>query len=286
MTLGWTLTLAIVATSGSAQAQATKPVVPPTTREKTKKAEKAEKQAPKAAELIDLNSASVEELATLPGIGEVLARKIVDARPHKAVADLAGLGIPARTINGLKSLAEVRPLPVAVDLNNDPLNRVETLPGVGPALAKEVIAARPFAGFDDLAKLKGFGPAKVDSLKGRVKFGKAEPVAKAKAEPKAESSKMEPTAKTKAESSKMEPATKTKAEPKAAASKEAKPPGGKVNLNTAGLEELDALPGIGPVYAQAIVANRPYAKIEDVMKIKGIKEVEFGKIKDLISVGK
>jgi len=61
-----------------------------------------------------------------------------------------------------------------------------------------------------------------------------------------------------------------------------------VNINTATKEELDALPGIGPVKAQAIVdyrnANGPFKSPEDIMKVKGIKEGEFGKIKDQISV--
>ncbi len=278
--LNLSLTLAIaLGWLAPAQAQQTKPVVPPPAKEKAKKTEKAEPKATAPAEPIDLNSATTEELTTLPGIGEATARKIVDARPHKALEDLSTLGVPARTIDGIKTLAVVRPLPVAVDLNTDPLNRVETLPGVGPTLAKEIVAGRPYAGMDDLAKLKGFGPAKVDSLKGRVKFGKVAEAAKTKPEPKAE------TTKTKAEP-KAEP-TKTKAEPKAAAkAKEANVTGTKVNLNTASKEALDALPGIGPVYAQAIVDARPFSKIEDVMKIKGIKEVEFGKIKDMITVTK
>ena len=61
-----------------------------------------------------------------------------------------------------------------------------------------------------------------------------------------------------------------------------------VNINTATKEQLDALPGIGPVKAQAIVdyrnANGPFRSPEDVMKVRGIKEGEFGKIKDQISV--
>ena len=61
-------------------------------------------------------------------------------------------------------------------------------------------------------------------------------------------------------------------------------PGEKVNINTAPKEDLDKLPGIGPVKAQAILEARPFEKIEDIMKVKGIKEGEFGKIKDLITV--
>src|SRR5690348_16140752 len=61
-----------------------------------------------------------------------------------------------------------------------------------------------------------------------------------------------------------------------------------VNINTASKEELDALPGIGPVKAPAIIdyrnANGPFKSPADIMKVKGIKEGEFGKIKDQISV--
>jgi competence protein ComEA len=71
--------------------------------------------------------------------------------------------------------------------------------------------------------------------------------------------------------------TSTKAVPRT-------PAGQKVDINTAVKDDLDALPGIGPVKAQAIIDARPFKTIEDVMKVKGIKEGEFSKIKDLISV--
>src|SRR5581483_1928397 len=61
-----------------------------------------------------------------------------------------------------------------------------------------------------------------------------------------------------------------------------------VNINTATKEELDALPGIGPVKAQASIdyrkQNGPFKTPEDIMKVKGIKEGEFGKIRNDITV--
>ena len=61
-------------------------------------------------------------------------------------------------------------------------------------------------------------------------------------------------------------------------------PGHKININSATKEELDALPGIGPVKAQAIIEARPFKAIEDIKNVKGIKDVEFSKIQDLITV--
>jgi competence protein ComEA len=61
-------------------------------------------------------------------------------------------------------------------------------------------------------------------------------------------------------------------------------PGEKVNINAASKEQLEALPGIGPAKAQAIIDGRPYKTPEDVMKVKGIKQGTFNKIKDNITV--
>jgi len=47
---------------------------------------------------------------------------------------------------------------------------------------------------------------------------------------------------------------------------------------------VGVLPGIGPVKAQAIIDGRPYANPEDIMKVKGIKQGEYNKIKDTITV--
>ncbi len=64
---------------------------------------------------------------------------------------------------------------------------------------------------------------------------------------------------------------------------------GKVNINTAGAAELDTLPQIGLKLAQRIIdyrtANGPFKKVEDLMKVQGIGEKNFARLKDLITVG-
>lgn len=64
---------------------------------------------------------------------------------------------------------------------------------------------------------------------------------------------------------------------------------GLVNINTASLEELCTLPGIGEGKARRIISYREstgrFEQIEDIMKVEGIKEGLFGKIRDLITAG-
>jgi competence protein ComEA len=181
-----------------------------------------------------------------------------------------------------------------IDLNNASEKELESIKGVGPATAKKIIDGRPYKSVDDLSKA-GIPAKTVEGIKPFVKVGPAKaaaPVAPAKT-PAKEAKAKASTAPAKETPAKAAPAPSTpaptapavKSSAKAVAPASAKlAPGQKVNLNTATKAQLDALPEIGPTKAQAIIDGRPYKKIDDVMKVKGIKEGTFGKIKDLVTV--
>ena len=75
-----------------------------------------------------------------------------------------------------------------------------------------------------------------------------------------------------------------KEKPETASAKDA------INLNSATVDQLEKLPGVGPKMAELIVEYRQknggFKKIEDLMNVKGIGEKKFLKLKPLVSVAK
>lgn len=57
-----------------------------------------------------------------------------------------------------------------------------------------------------------------------------------------------------------------------------------VSVNSGSQSELDTLPGVGPVTAQKIIANRPYQTLEELVAKKAVGTALFEKIKDLVSL--
>lgn len=65
-------------------------------------------------------------------------------------------------------------------------------------------------------------------------------------------------------------------------------PTGPLDLNTATLEQLDALPGVGPATAQAIIAERErrggFRSVDDLLDVRGIGPAKLEAIRELVAV--
>jgi competence protein ComEA len=63
--------------------------------------------------------------------------------------------------------------------------------------------------------------------------------------------------------------------------------GARISLGSASLEQLDTLPGIGPVTAQAILTHRsehgPFTSVDDLLDVKGIGEATLADIRDQVT---
>lgn len=56
-----------------------------------------------------------------------------------------------------------------VDLNRASIEKLETLPGIGPETAKAIVKGRPYQTIEDLGRVKGIGPATIEKVRERVK---------------------------------------------------------------------------------------------------------------------
>jgi competence protein ComEA len=65
-------------------------------------------------------------------------------------------------------------------------------------------------------------------------------------------------------------------------------PAGPLDLNSATVEQLDTLPGVGEVTAGRIVAYRsahPFTSVDELLEVPGIGQRRFEQLKDLVTVG-
>lgn len=150
-------------------------------------------------ERIDPNRAPETELDRLPGVGPSTARAIVAAREGGAVFRrpedlLAVRGIGEATLERIRGSLDLRAPPAPsratrgaaqreagpaaaapVDVNRAGVAELQSLPGIGPALAERIVAAREeqmFSSLDDLARVRGIGSATIERLRGRATAGR------------------------------------------------------------------------------------------------------------------
>ena len=133
-----------------------------------------------------------------------------------------------------------------VDVNAATETELTSLPGIGPAKAAAIVQHRtthgPFKSLSDLDAVSGIGPATLANITPLVTFS-GTGAAPANATPTANPN---------------EPAQQANA----------------ININAASASGLQALPGIGPSKAEAIVADRtangPFASCSDLERVRGV----------------
>jgi len=139
-------------------------------------------------ETIDPNRADEIELDRLPGVGPATAAAIIAARveaPFSTPDDLLAVpgigpstlakirphvGIPPGAPRHVRAVSGTAvPSPTPVDLNAADATALESLPGIGPALAARILRSRAEAGrytrVDDLLRVSGIGPVTLDRLR-------------------------------------------------------------------------------------------------------------------------
>jgi competence protein ComEA len=143
--------------------------------------------------LIDLNTATAEDLQLLPGIGPSKATAILRDRetkgPFRTTGDLtrvSGIGpktlenlLPYITVQNMEGAANppavvASPLEQPVRVNVATAEELQTLKYVGEATASKIIADRatngPFRRPQDLLRIKGLGPKFLEANKDRLRF--------------------------------------------------------------------------------------------------------------------
>lgn len=153
-----------------------------------KEREKAVSQAKKVVFPLELNTAGVEELQLLPGIGPVKAEAILSYRESKggfaSVEELLEVsGIGERTLGKIKEYVIVNPQNVQnstgsknrivsekqlLNVNLASQEELERLPGIGPVKAKAIVDFRekngPFKSVEDLVQIPGIGEKTLEKL--------------------------------------------------------------------------------------------------------------------------
>ena len=152
-------------------------------------------------------------------------------------------GVPGRPSTALDwpRAAEQR---LRLDPNTAKREELLQIPGLGPVLAERIVRNReqhgPFQNVDELERVPGIGPILLDRLRPHLRFDGAPQFA----------------------------ATEGRLSHPGEAVK-------RIDLNRANRDELMTLPGIGPVMADRILADRqahgPYRTVHDLTRIKGIK---------------
>ncbi len=161
---------------------------------------------------------------------------------------------------------------------------LDRLPGVGPARALQIVQNRedngPFRTVEDLARVRGIGPASVERLR---PFLRLDPAAIRSLEARAGRGRAT-SAVAAADGVRREQASVSPRSP----ARQGSAGGALVDINRATADELQAIPGIGPVIAARIVAYRsekgPFRAVDELVQVPGVGEKTLARIGPLVTV--
>jgi competence ComEA-like helix-hairpin-helix protein len=145
-----------------------------------------------------------------------------------------------------------------LDPNRAPEAELDRLPGVGPATARAIVAAREegavFRRPEDLLAVRGIGEVTLERIRSAIDVSNPPPTSRSTA----------------------------------AAARGSGAPRSAVDLNSADMEDLQALPGIGPALAERIVQAREeqmFTSIDDLVRVRGIGEATVERLRPHVRVG-
>ena len=164
------------------------------------------------------------------------------------------------------------------DLNRADRSELEQIPGVGAKLAQSIVDHRGekgrFQSLDQLRDVKGVGPAIYDKARPYLRV-EPPPPSPSELDPPILERKKSP------ETDNQQPASRP------ASSRKLRPGEPPINVNTAPVEQLMLLPGIGPITAQAIVAARAkkrFQTVNDLDRVKGIGRKKLDNLRPWVKV--
>jgi competence ComEA-like helix-hairpin-helix protein len=208
---------------------------------------------------------AVRHLITKPG------------EPPGQVQLLATLGPGSPSAHRDSAMERARPLAPGerVNLESADAGQLSRLPRVGPSLAKKIVADRnahgPFGSLEGLDRVPGVGPGLLKALAPYVLFGAAGAL--------------------EAEGERGRVAAERMHDASCIMESTAPPPRcppAQLNINTASASELDALPGVGPARAAAILqyreAHGPFASVDQLVSVPGFGRAALARVREGVTV--